>query len=59
MNEFKILSKEKILKNIEKLSIEELSIYKTELSQISKNIDLEIKIRKSKIEIAEKFFKKN
>ena len=58
MMEFKIVSKEKVLKKIEKLSIEELNIYKTELHQLVNNIDIENKSRKKKKKIAENFFKK-
>ena len=58
MMEFKIVSKEKVLKKIEKLSIEELNIYKTELHQLVNNIDIESKSRIKKKKIAENFFKK-
>ena len=58
MMEFKIVSKEVVLKKIEKLSIEELNIYKIELGQLVNNIDIEIKSRVNKKDIAENFFKK-
>ena len=58
MTEFKIISKEKVLKRIEKLSIEELNVYKIELHEVINNIDVEIKVRKTKKNIAEKFFRK-
>ena len=56
--EFKIVSKKDVLKKIEKLSIEELNTYKTELYQLVNSIDLEIKSRIKKKNIAENFFKK-
>ena len=56
--EFKIVSKKDVLKKIEKLSIEELNTYKTELYHLVNNIDLEIKSRIKKKNIAENFFKK-
>ena len=56
--EFKIVSKKDVLKKIEKLSIEELNTYKTELYQLVNSIDLEIKSRIKKKNITENFFKK-
>lgn len=58
MMEFKIISKEAVLKKIEKLSIEELNTYKIELHQLQGIIDIEIKSRIKKKDIAENFFKK-
>ena len=58
MTEFKIISKEAESKKIEKLSIEELNTYKIELSQLMNIIDIEIKSRIKKKDIAENFFKK-
>ena len=58
MMEFKIISKEAVSKKIEKLSIEELNTYKIELSQLMNIIDIEIKSRIKKKDIAENFFKK-
>ncbi len=48
MNKFTIVSKEVVLKKIDKLSIEELNIYKIELRQLVMSIDAEIKVRKKK-----------
>lgn len=45
MMEFKIISKEAVLKKIEKLSIEELNTYKVELHNLLGIIDIEIKRR--------------
>tara|TARA_B100001093_G_scaffold217187_1_gene208411 strand:- start:190 stop:363 length:174 start_codon:yes stop_codon:yes gene_type:complete len=56
--EFKIISKEAESKKIEKLSIEELNTYKIELHQLQGIIDIEIKSRIKKKDIAENFFKK-
>jgi hypothetical protein len=56
--EFKIISKKAVSKKIEKLSIEELNTYKIELHQLLGIIDLEIKSRIKKKDIAENFFKK-
>ena len=58
MIEFKIVSKEEVSKKIEKLSIEELNLYKIELHKLLKVVDLEIKSRIKKKDIAENFFKK-
>ena len=58
MTEFKIISKEAESKKIEKLSIEELNTYKVELHQLLETIDIEIKSRIKKKDIAEKIFKK-
>ena len=58
MTEFKIISKEAESKKIEKLSIEELNTYKIELHQLQGIIDIEIKSRIKKKDIAENFFKK-
>lgn len=58
MMEFKIISKEAVSKKIEKLSIEELNTYKIELHQLLGIIDIEIKSRIKKKDIAENFFKK-
>ena len=58
MMEFKIISKEAVAKKIEKLSIEELNAYKIELHQLLGIIDVEIKSRIKKKDIAENFFKK-
>ena len=58
MMEFKIISKEAESKKIEKLSIEELNTYKIELHHLLDIIDIEIKIRIKKKDIAENFFKK-
>ena len=58
MIEFKIISKESELKKIEKLSIEELNTYKIELHNLLGIIDIEIKSRIKKKDIAENFFKK-
>mgnify|MGYP001286170331 CR=1 FL=1 len=58
MMEFKIVSKEAVFKKIEKLSIEELNTYKIELHQLLNMIDIEIKSRVKKKDIAENFFKK-
>ena len=58
MMEFKIISKNVVSKKIESLSIEELNIYKTELHQLLNAIDIEIKSRIKKKDIAENFFKK-
>ena len=57
MNKFTIVSKEVVLKKIDKLSIEELNIYKIELRQLVMSIDAEIKVRKKKKDIAESIFK--
>ena len=59
MTEFKIISKEAESKKIEKLSIEELNIYKIELHNLLGIIDIEIKSRIKKKDIAENFFKNN
>ena len=56
--EFKIISKEAESKKIEKLSIEELNTYKIELHHLLDIIDIEIKSRIKKKDIAENFFKK-
>ena len=56
--EFKIISKEAESKKIEKLSIEELNTYKVELHNLLGIIDIEIKRRIKKKDIAENFFKK-
>lgn len=56
--EFKIISKEEASKKIDKLSIDELNIYKLELHQLLDIIDREIKNRIKKKDIAENFFKK-
>ena len=56
--EFKIISKVVVSKKIEKLSIEELKTYKIELHQLLGIIDIEIKSRIKKKDIAENFFKK-
>lgn len=56
--EFKIISKEAELKKIDKLSVEELNTYKTELHKLVDIIDIEIKSRIKKKDIAENFFKK-
>ena len=56
--EFKIISKEAESKKIEKLSIEELNTYKDELHHLQGIIDIEIKSRIKKKDIAENFFKK-
>ena len=56
--EFKIISKEAESKKIEKLSIEELNTYKIELHNLLGIIDIEIKSRIKKKDIAENFFKK-
>ena len=58
MMEFKIISKKAVSKKIEKLSIEELNTYKIELHQLQGIIDIEIKSRIKKKDIAENFFKK-
>ena len=58
MTEFKIISKEAESKKIEKLSIEELNTYKVELHNLLGIIDIEIKRRIKKKDIAENFFKK-
>ena len=58
MMEFKIVSKEAVVKKIEKLSIEELNTYKIELHNLLGIIDIEIKSRIKKKDIAENFFKK-
>tara|TARA_B100000497_G_scaffold102827_1_gene117515 strand:- start:92 stop:268 length:177 start_codon:yes stop_codon:yes gene_type:complete len=58
MTEFKIISKEAESKKIEKLSIEELNTYKIELHNLLGIIDIEIKSRIKKKDIAENFFKK-
>lgn len=58
MMEFKIISKEAASKKIDKLSIDELNIYKIELHQLLDIIDIEIKNRIKKKDIAENFFKK-
>ena len=58
MMEFKIISKEAEAKKIEKLSIEELNTYKIELHYLLDIIDIEIKSRIKKKDIAENFFKK-
>ena len=58
MMKFKIVSKEVVSEKIEKLSIEELNTYKIELSQLLNIIDIEIKSRIKKKDIAENFFKK-
>ena len=58
MTEFKIISKEAESKKIEKLSIEELNTYKDELHHLQGIIDIEIKSRIKKKDIAENFFKK-
>ena len=58
MMEFKIISKVVVSKKIEKLSIEELKTYKIELHQLLGIIDIEIKSRIKKKDIAENFFKK-
>jgi hypothetical protein len=58
MMEFKIISKEAESKKIEKLSIEELNTYKIELHHLLVIIDIEIKSRIKKKDIAENFFKK-
>ena len=58
MVEFKIISKEAESKKIEKLSIEELNTYKIELHNLLGIIDIEIKSRIKKKDIAENFFKK-
>ena len=59
MMEFKIVSKEAVSKKIEKLSIEELNLYKIELRQLLNIIDIEIKSRIKKKDVAENFFRKN
>tara|TARA_Y100000389_G_C17273628_1_gene419271 strand:- start:292 stop:465 length:174 start_codon:yes stop_codon:yes gene_type:complete len=56
--EFKIISKEAESKKIEKLSIEELNTYKIELHHLLDILDIEIKSRIKKKDIAENFFKK-
>lgn len=58
MMEFKIISKNVVSKKIEKLSIEELNTYKIELHNLLGIIDIEIKSRIKKKDIAENFFKK-
>ena len=58
MMEFKIISKEAESKKIEKLSIEELNTYKIELHHLLGIIDIEIKSRIKKKDIAENLFKK-
>ena len=58
MMEFKIISKKAVSKKIEKLSIEELNTYKIELHHLLDIIDIEIKSRIKKKDIAENFFKK-
>jgi len=58
MMEFKIISKEAASKKIDKLSIDELNIYKIELHHLLVIIDIEIKSRIKKKDIAENFFKK-
>ena len=58
MMEFKIISKEAESKKIEKLSIEELNTYKIELHHLLDILDIEIKSRIKKKDIAENFFKK-
>jgi hypothetical protein len=57
MKEFEILSEDSALKQIEKLSEQELKEYKLELIAMAKRIDLEIIKRKEKKQIAESLFK--